>query len=156
MIEEYLKTDNLRLMSPCNNWEEMIQATGEVMVNLDIVSPAYIDAMVSAKEKYGPYMVIVPGVALLHARPEDGVKKTGIVILTSDKDISFGSENDPVRVAIGFAATKQNDHLVILQDLACLLQNETAIEKISTFKNGEESDLFNFLVSLELQSEDCL
>lgn len=156
MINNYLSIDDLNLQSQCNDWEEMIRATGDMMFDLGYISRSYIDAMVSAKEKYGAYMVVAPHVALLHARPEDGVKKTGVVILTSEKDIIFGSEYDPVRIGIGFAAVNPNDHIEILQDLACLIQNEEAIDGLVYFKAGEESELMKFLLSLELASDDCI
>jgi len=45
---------------------------GAFLVDTDAVFPSYVDAMVRAVEELGPYMVVAPGIALAHARPEDG------------------------------------------------------------------------------------
>lgn len=154
MVDTYLNIEDLRLQYDCNNWEEMIRQTGQLMLERGYVDPSYIEAMVKAKQTYGAYMVIAPGVALLHARPEDGVRKAGLVFLTTSSNILFDSDNDPVKLAIGFAATKASDHLEILAELADLLENEMAIERISSFMKGEEEGLISYLMTLKPVEED--
>lgn len=155
MLDTYLNIEDVRLQNGCNNWEEMIRETGQLMLERGYIKQSYIEAMVKAKRIYGAYMVIVPGVALFHARPEDGVRKTGLVFLTTSSNILFDSENDPVKIGIGFAATKPNDHLEILAELAGLLENEMAIKRISNFVRGEEEDFISFLIALKPIEEDC-
>jgi mannitol/fructose-specific phosphotransferase system IIA component (Ntr-type) len=151
LLENYLSIEDLHLQQSCKNWEEMIRGTGQLMLERGYINVSYIEAMVTAKQTYGAYMVIAPGVALLHARPEDGVKQTGLVFFTSNEDILFDSENDPVRLGIGFAAKNPNEHLEILADLSDLLQNEDAIIKISEFMAGEEQNLIDFLINLKFE-----
>lgn len=154
MLETYLTNEDLRLQKDCNNWEELIRETGQLMLDRGYVKQSYIEAMVRAKQTYGAYMVIAPGVALLHARPEDGVKQTGLVFLTTPKNILFDCENDPVKLGIGFAATKQNAHLEILAELVVLLEDALAIHKITSFMQGEEDDLISFLMTLKPEREE--
>lgn len=42
------------------------------------ITPKYIQDMIDNVNKNGPYIVIVPGIAMPHARNEGGVIKTGI------------------------------------------------------------------------------
>jgi PTS system ascorbate-specific IIA component len=48
-------------------------------------------------QELGPYAVIAPGIALLHARPDDGVLAPCLALITLSRAVEFGSEqNDPV------------------------------------------------------------
>jgi mannitol operon transcriptional antiterminator len=90
-----------------------------------------VEAMKTSLEVNGPYMVIVPGVAILHARPEDGVRRVCMSLVTLSEGIRFGhKDNDPVDIAIAFAAVDQHQHLQALSDLMRLLADETALSDI--------------------------
>lgn len=78
--------------------------------------------------EFGPYIVIAPGVAMPHARPEAGVLKPGVSIITLAEARAFGNEtNDPVDFVIAFAAVNKNAHIKTLQRIVGLLENDAAM-----------------------------
>ena len=81
--------------------------------------------------EYGPYIVIDKGIALAHARPNDGVLKTGIALATFTPAVKFGSENDPVKIMIVLAAAGDNEHVELLAFIADLLGDENSIKAVS-------------------------
>lgn len=48
---------------------------GELLEKSGAIEPRYIDAMINTVKEIGPYIVIAPGIAMPHARPEAGAKK---------------------------------------------------------------------------------
>jgi PTS system ascorbate-specific IIA component len=81
--------------------------------------------MVEAVKTMGPYMVLAPGLALAHARPEDGVLELGMSVITLKTPVEFGSElNDPVSLIISFGGVDKESHIGMLQALAKFLMVE--------------------------------
>jgi len=109
-----------------------VRAAGQLLVDADVCEPRYIQAMIDAVHELGPYMVLAPGLALAHARPEDGVKSIGLSLVTLDPPVPFGSEeNDPVSLLIAFGAVDKERHLGLLQELALLLEDEARRQELA-------------------------
>ncbi len=126
MLSDYLSEDRICLQVQAADWREAVQAGGELLVTAGVCEPRYVQAMVKAVEELGPYMVLAPGIALAHARPEDGVLKIGMAILTLAVPVNFGSpENDPVSLVIAFGGVDKHSHINMLQELAGFLIDET-------------------------------
>lgn len=54
----------------------------DLLVQADVVEPRYYQAILDGVERFGPYFVLCPGLAMPHGRPEEGVKKTGFSLVT--------------------------------------------------------------------------
>ncbi|MDQ0203885.1 PTS sugar transporter subunit IIA [Pectinatus haikarae] len=128
MIAEYLK-DNLSLLDSVNSWEESIAAASEVLVNKKVISELYVQAMIDNVNKNGSYIVIVPQVALAHARPDNGVIKTGISLLKLNKPVMF-PEGKSVNIVVVLAANEEKNHLELMSELADLFIDDKKIENI--------------------------
>ncbi|UJF17780.1 PTS sugar transporter subunit IIA [Vibrio sp. SS-MA-C1-2] len=112
--------------------EEAIRCVGELMVKNGLVEPKYIDGMLNIFHELGPYWVLTPGLAMPHARPEDGAKKSGFALITLDKPLIFGhDEHDPVTIVIGMSATDSEQHIKNIQLLATLLSDRTRLDGIA-------------------------
>lgn len=127
----YKAIDNrVMIVESVKDWVEAVKLSGSLLAVDGIVEERYINAMVEVTKELGPYAVIAPGVAIPHARPEDGAKEIGLSILVVKNGVNFGSPNDPVYVIIGFAAIDKTSHLGILKELAELLSIPGIVEKI--------------------------
>ena len=145
MIEKYLTTRRIALHVLTSDWIGLVKKTGEIMTSLGDVTDDYTKAIINGILEHGPYVAVAPGVALLHARPEDGVKRQGLVIVTVEDGVAFYSPNDPVYVAIGLSAKDSDSHLELLQDLAVLLQYEGLMERVKQYIPGKELSLVRYL-----------
>ena len=122
---------------------EAVIKTGELMLENDYIEERYIQAMVKTLDDFGPYIVITKGVAIPHARPEEGAKKSGFCILRLKNAVKFGNEdNDPVKVLIGLSALGNDEHLKNIQDVISLLDNE---ENMNILLNGSLDDIYKIL-----------
>jgi len=119
-------------------WKEAIKAAGEVLVEVGSCTMEYVNAMISAVEDLGPYIVIAPQVALAHARPSSAVNQADMSLVVLDEAVEFGSvANDPVKLVFAFCATDDTSHLQQLSQLAENLNPET-INKLSKVNTVEE------------------
>ncbi len=124
MLEEFLSKNTIRLNVEALNWEEAVRAGGKLLIDAKKCQPEYVDAMVQTVYDLGPYMVLAPGLALAHARPEDGVLEDGLSLITLIKPVLFGSKkNDPVGIVISFCVVDKEGHVEMLKELAAFLRS---------------------------------
>lgn len=135
MLKDVLTEDTISLGATVKTWDESVRLSGELMVKAGCVEPRFVDAMVGFVGAYGPYVVIAPGIAIPHARPEDGVKKMCMSLVTLVTPVEFGNEdNDPVDLVIGLAAIDNSSHLDALAELIEILGDE---RKRSIIRNAK-------------------
>lgn len=135
---DYLKTENISLDVEAYDWREAIVKAGQLMVDLDIVTPSYIDGMIEVITTLGPYAVIAPGVVMPHARPDRGSLKIGLVFLRLKTPVNFGSPNDPVKFVFAFAGIDNKSHTELLRDLAFFLSQSGALNQLEIAKTPNE------------------
>jgi mannitol/fructose-specific phosphotransferase system IIA component (Ntr-type) len=88
---------------------------------------------VQAVHDMGPYMVLAPGIALAHARPQDGMLRSGMSIINLAEPVEFGSEaNDPVYLVISFGGVDNVSHLKMLRTLAMFLMIKSNQDLLKT------------------------
>lgn len=118
-----------RMTAP--DWRAAVRAGGQLLVAQGAATPQYVDGMIRTVEEFGPYVVLAPGMALPHSRPEDGALKTGFSLITLATPVAFGvPENDPVDIVISFAAVDKNAHVEALRVLASMLTDEPRLAAI--------------------------
>ena len=133
MLHEVLKDRHILLQQTSKDWETCIKDAAQPLLNDHYINENYIEAMIAAVNKYGPYIVVGEGVALAHARPEDGVLKLGLSVMTLKEPISFGHEtNDPVKLVFCLAATDNFSHLEVMKSIVNIISEQWKIDKISS------------------------
>ena len=122
--------DTVMVDAEASDWVEAVRLAGFLLYRGNKVKEEYVEAMIRTTKELGPYAVIAPGVAIPHARPEDGAIDVGFSIVVLKKPVKFGSPNDPVYIVIGFSAIDRKTHLKALQQLANLLSKPEFIERL--------------------------
>lgn len=139
MLEDVLNESGIRLKVPSANWEEAIEEVAQPLVTAQVIEPRYITAMIDSLKEFGPYIVIGKHLALAHARPEDGVNKLGISVLTLEQPLVFGhEENDPVKIIFCLAAVDSYSHLNIMKNLVALIHDEEKIQRLTEATSKSE------------------
>ncbi|WP_392561571.1 PTS sugar transporter subunit IIA [Orbus sturtevantii] len=119
MLSSWLTHQTINIVDSVDNWKQAVRLSAIPLLESDIISPNYIQAIYQMHEKIGPYYVLAPGIAMPHARPEEGVNKLGLSMLLVKNGVSFHSEdNDPVYLITVLAAPDNNSHLQMLTELA--------------------------------------
>ncbi len=133
MLKDILDLDMIELAVEANDWQEAIRLAGEPLVKKDKVKAKYIENMIDVVKDLGPYIVIMPGVAFAHARPDESVNETCISLITLKTPVNFGSAaNDPVSIIFAFAAQNSDSHVMALQEVANFLSVDENVELLKT------------------------
>ncbi len=122
-----------------DNRSAAIQLAGELLVQSGKAKPSYVSSMLEAVERFGPYIVIAPGIALAHGKPSEDVIETGLSLLVLKQAIEFQhSQNDPVQLVFGLAATDHESHLETLAQLAQVLSDQERVNALLTSSESEQ------------------
>jgi PTS system ascorbate-specific IIA component len=125
--------DAILIKASVDNRSAAIELAGELLVASGKANKAYIASMLGAVEKFGPYIVIAPGIALAHGKPGDGVIETGLSLLMLESPIEFQhSQNDPVQLVFGLAATDHESHIELMAELAQFLSDQDSVNSLLT------------------------
>lgn len=131
MISDVLKDNQIILNKEIENWETAIWEVAKPLQQDGYIEASYIKAMIDSVHQYGAYIVINKGIALAHARPEDGVNKLGLSIMTFKNPVDFGSQDhDPVRIIFCLAAVDNYSHLKMLKTIVNIISEEWKLEKM--------------------------
>lgn len=143
MLDQVLSPELIRLDVEAADWEEAIRLAGAPLVESNRVEPRYVDAMVETVRRIGAYIVVDKGIAMPHARPEDGVRAVAFSLIRLRNPVPFGhAANDPVRLVVAMASPDAETHLRALQQLADLLANPDARRMI---EQGTVSEILNLV-----------
>lgn len=137
-MSEVIEARNIKLNVEASDWRDSMIKSGQLLVDSEYITKDYIDLTIKCVEENGPYIVIIPGLALSHSRPDVSVKKTGLSLITLSKPVCFDCDNDPVDIVLTLAATDDTSHLEKLQSMAEFISDEDNIEFIKNAKTAEE------------------
>lgn len=139
VIHSILTEKTVDVKAEVQDWEEAVRAAGELLYDNGDVEARYIDNMINIVKEVGPYIVLLKGVALAHARPEQGAKKIGLSLLTLKTPVYFGNlENDPVSLVFALSAVDSSSHIDLLSELSEIFNDERGMERLTECKSKKE------------------
>ena len=109
MLKEQL-SGNTMFMDAIDSWQEAIRVSARPLIGKEIIEESYVQAMIQNVLDNGNYIILLPLVAMPHARPEFGSKGVGISFLCLDKPVMFPSE-EPVKFFFTFSSDSPVGHL---------------------------------------------
>lgn len=119
----------IRLGLHADDWQDAVAKAGAVLEEIGAVGPTYAGRMQRVITTFGPYVVVAPGVALVHARPDLDIHANAASLVTFPEGVAFGhSENDPVRAVVALAAKRPEDHVKMIASLANAIDRDGAVE----------------------------
>ena len=138
-LSEAFPRDAVRAGVHCDGWRQAVRAAGDLLVETGAATARYVDAIVGAVEDLGPYIVLAPGIAIAHARPEDGATAVGFALVTLAEPVAFGSRaNDPVDLVFAFASPDAERHISALAALADFIESGANTERMRAARTDDE------------------
>ncbi|MCP1226193.1 PTS sugar transporter subunit IIA [Sebaldella sp. S0638] len=136
---EFFNEKNIELDLISESPEEIIRAGGNLLMENGSVLEGYIDEMLNSYKKLKAYMVISPGIAIPHARPDSSVIKSGISFIRLKNPVFFGHpENDPVSLVFSIAGTSGDNHIELIQMLSEILFDKNIMNGLYNVKTKED------------------
>lgn len=139
LLAEAFGEGSILLKGSVENRSAAIELAGELLVASGKATKEYVASMLEAVEKFGPYIVIAPGIALAHGKPSEDVIETGLSLLVLENAIQFQhSQNDPVQLVFGLAATDHESHIELMSELAQFLSDQDSVNSLLTCSDSEQ------------------
>ncbi len=139
MIKEILKAETCDVNVEVETWQDAVRYAGRLLYEAGAVEESYIDGMIDIVNEMGPYIVLVKGIALAHARPEAGAKKIGLSLITLRNPVCFGHpDNDPVRMVFALSALDSTSHMELISEMGRLFYDEEGLYGLLNCKGKDE------------------
>ncbi|BBM35221.1 PRD domain protein [Pseudoleptotrichia goodfellowii] len=147
-----LSEENIKLNTEVTNLNELIEFTGQVMINSGLVKEDYIEELKNQIAQYGKYILIGEKTILPHGQLLKNVKKTGFSLITLKEGIDFfGSE---VKIVICLASRHTEEHLQAILELNGYLKNSDFEKELLNKKTSKEvMDYLKILNKQESKNE---
>lgn len=137
-MQDMLKRENVRILPEVADWQQAVQISIDPLIEGGYVEQRYVDGVFENTEKYGPYYVLAPDLALIHARAEQGVISRQLAVTVLRKPIRFSPDGYEVRLLIALAAEDPKSHTQCLKQLAGIIGDEERMEKILEAQSCDE------------------
>ena len=134
------ENNSICLNAEAETWQDAVKIGVDMLVSAGVVEPRYYQAILDGVERFGPYFVIAPGLAMPHGRPEEGVIKTGFALVTLKTPQVFNHEdNDPVDILITLAAVDANAHQEVgIMQVVNLFDDEANFDRLRACTTAQQ------------------
>lgn len=141
MLSEIIEKRHFAFVDSCDSWQEAIRRSCDSLVSDGTVTDTYADEIIRCINEYGPYIVIMPMVALPHTQENaEGVKKTAIAFMKLKQPTEFDPEDREKDAQIFFTIASENheQHLSNISRLADMLCMEGFVEALLEAEKEED------------------
>ena len=141
---ELLSEKSIKLNVAANNLDEVIEITGQTMIDSGLVKEEYTDELKNQIIQYGKYILVGDKTILPHGQLLKNGRETGFSLITLKKGIDFfGSE---IKIVICLASRNKDEHLRAILELNRYLKNPDFENELLNKENSEElTDYLKFL-----------
>lgn len=134
-----IENNSIAINQVASSWQEAIKISTDLLIKSGAIEKRYYDDIIKKTLEFGPYYIIMPEVAMPHARPESGVIKDSFSLVTLKEPVFFGEDAGYVSILITLAATSSDNHNEFgLVQVADLFEDEENILKIKNAKTKED------------------
>lgn len=141
MLREFVEKNHYIFIDRADSWQEALRIGCRPLEEDGTVDKVYADQIIECVTKYGPYIIIMPEIAMPHSQEGAiGVNKTAIGFMKVNKPVSF-DKDDPekdARLFFTLASCNHNEHLENMQKLSEMLMNEELVEELLKVTSPEE------------------
>lgn len=141
MLKEIVERGHYCFENQFDSWEDSIYGAYQPLLKDNTVTKEYVDAVVECIKKYGPYIVIVPGIAMPHSSEgATGCNGTAISFMKVENEVDFDPEDPDKKAKLFFslAATDHEQHINNIQSLMDTLMNEEIVEALMNAHTKED------------------
>lgn len=141
LLTQMLNAGHVNFQERCADWQSAIRAGCEPLVATGTVDASYADEIIACIEKYGPYIVIAPDIAMPHSQENaKGVHKTAISFMKVNETVVFDADDREKDARLFFTLASQNheQHLENMSMLATMLDNEALIADLLAAQNTDD------------------
>ena len=140
-MSDVLTLSQVKMPGTARSKDDAIREAGEMLVEADAVTPAYIDSMFEREQSVSTYMGNY--LAIPHGTNEskESIKRSALSVIRYDQPIDW--DGNEVRFALGIAGY-QGGHMDILSRIAIVFSDTDEVDKLVAAQSAQEIyDLLN-------------
>ena len=141
MLKEIIEKGYFTFATHFDSWEDAIRASYQPLLKDGTVEDVYVKAVIECVNKYGPYIVIAPNIAMPHSTEGAvGCHGTAISFMKVKDEVDFDPD-DPekkARLFFSLAAVDHEAHMNNIQQLMESLMNEEIVDALLAADTPEE------------------
>ncbi len=141
MLREFVELKHYKFADSAPDWKESIRMSCECLEADGTVEANYKEDIIACVEKHGPYIVIMPNVAMPHSQEGAvGVNKTAIGFMKLNKPVSFeeGNPEKDAQLFFTLASCNPEQHLANMMKLSEMLMNQDVVDELLKAQSPED------------------
>lgn len=139
MLQEYITEKTFLADAECSNWEGVVETAASLLIEDGAIDKGYIDAVKSAVNEFGSYMVLLDDIAFFHGRPCPAVHRLAMSLVTLKEPVYLLEKR--IKAAFLFAALDNNSHMELLQEFGEALQDDAFLTLLR--ENGSKEEILD-------------
>lgn len=140
MEQELVSRSHIQTMTRVADWREAIRIAAQPLLDDGFIQESYVEAMIQTVLDLGTYIVLMPMVALPHARSDGRVNRDGMAVLKLEEPVYFDERDDSSQAVLilPIACTDDDGHLAMLGRVAEILGDEEVTQQIINCNDADE------------------
>jgi PTS system ascorbate-specific IIA component len=140
MIKDLIEMNRVSFAQGFDRWEDAVGAAAQPLIRDGAIDATYITSMVDCINKYGPYIVIAPDVAMPHAQGGGtGVHETSMALMKVEQPVHFSaSPEHDARLLFVLASVDSDSHMDMLQALVEEISDEAFLARLLDVHDMDE------------------
>ncbi|AEB06598.1 putative PTS IIA-like nitrogen-regulatory protein PtsN [Coriobacterium glomerans PW2] len=123
------------------SWREAIRACCAPLMADGTIEPIYAEEIIACVEKHGPYIVLIPGVAMPHSTENaTGCNATAIGFMRCSEPVSFeqGNPERDAQIFFTLCDTDQETHFANMAKLYSILTDDAVVAKLKLATRAQD------------------
>lgn len=140
IFEKLEELESIQIVNDVDTWQTSIELCFKPLLEKKFITPQYISSVKQQGQELNFYFILTLGLAMPHARPEEGVLKNGLSFLLIKNGVQFEDHCfNPVYCLIGLAAKDSDSHISIMMNIAELFgDNPKIIDRLKECSTKNE------------------
>lgn len=141
MLREFVESKHYKFAKEAPDWQEAVRMSCESLEADGTVEANYKEDIIACVTKHGPYIVIMPNVAMPHSQEgAKGVNKTAVAFMKLEKPVSFeeGNTEKDAQLFFTLASCNPEQHLNNMMRLSEMLMNEEVVKALEEAHTPED------------------
>lgn len=140
-LKTLLPAENIVITDEDFNWKNAIWKLGDLLIEKKLVSSSYIKDIIKIVEDNGAYMVVDERFGIFHAKNNDNIFQTSLMLLVSKKQIQI--KDKKTHLILILASKDGHEHLQSLIEFSKIFESKENIDKI--LKLSSNKRIFDFI-----------
>lgn len=129
-LSNLINPDRVKINKEANSWQDAIRMASQILIDKNSITEKYVDDMIEQVETFGPYIVLVEGVAMPHATNNNTVRKVDLSIMKLEKPVDLKGKMVDLFIVISTIDNKK--HLKMISTLSEIISDEESLNLLRT------------------------